>query len=754
MNIFFLLTIAVIIIFLGILTLLNNPRKKENISFFLMSLFAVCWVLSNYFSNIIENIQISILSNKMIFLSTSLMMYMLYLFSTAYPTNRYKENKGRNILMIFLVISSALVSISSYLVSGVEIYEDHSTINFGSGIYVYLIQFVLSVLLTGINFVISYRKAEGYERIRIQYLFLGILFTTFGAGITNLFLPVFAGDYDYSNLGPTFLIFFIAFTTISMLKYRLFGIRFLLTVVLRFVLLTAISVAFIYCIIWLLGVVKIDVYSFKAFSFVTLLSFFFSYLYYLIINKSRGTFLEKFAYGGVEPQKIVNEYSRQISEELNVDKIATTITTLITANFNVEKVGVFIASKSENKIIYEKEIGYELNQFDGNEIKALMEYEDAFSEGKVIIKSELKKTLEKEGDNSGFLTTIYSLMKSNGVNIMIPLSKKINLSGFVVIGEKMDRVDFTVEELKFLESLILNTSVAISRALIYKEVEKFNVTLQEKVDEKTRDLKNKVSELEEARRKERDMVDIMGHELRTPATVVKLNADLLSKYIENTDNSSYKKYLSRIKNAINNEIDIINTLLSSAKLEGNKMTINSEEVELSSKIEECISSHEKDATDKGLKLLNKVPKDIPNVYADKSRVLEVLDNLVSNAIKYTESGSVTIDGSYDDDSVFVKVIDTGIGIPQEDLKRLGEKFYRVNNYTDDRGTDIVRPGGTGLGLYVTFNLVKNMGGSVKVTSELGKGSEFIFSLPRYTGQKSRVSGSSSDNMFERLGLQR
>ena len=100
------------------------------------------------------------------------------------------------------------------------------------------------------------------------------------------------------------------------------------------------------------------------------------------------------------------------------------------------------------------------------------------------------------------------------------------------------------------------------------------------------------------------------------------------------------------------------------------------------------------------------------------------------------------------------MIDTGIGISQRDLDRLGEKFYRVNNYTDDKGTDIVRPGGTGLGLYVTFNLVKNMGGSVKVTSELGKGSEFIFSLPRYTGQKSRVIGNNSDNMFEKLGLQR
>ena len=756
MDIFFLLTIVIIIISLGILTLLNNPQKKENIFFFLVSLLAVCWVLSDYFSNVIDNVQISIFLNKMIFISTSLMMYMLYLFSTVYPTNRYKEHKCSNILMIILVLLSVFVSSSSYLVSSVEMHEDHSTINFGNGLYVYLIQFTLSLVLTGINFVISYRKAQGYERIRVQYLFLGILFSISGASITNLLLPVFAGDYDYSNLGPSFLIFFIAFTTTSMLKYRLFGVKFLLTIVLRFALLTAISVAFVYCVIWLLRVVGVDVYSFKAFSLVVLLCLFFSYFYYLLINKLKGTFLEKFAYGGVEPQKIANEYTRQISEELNIDKIATTITTLITTNFNVEKVGVFIASKSDNKIIYEKEIGYELNQFDKNEIKTLMEYEDIFSDGKVIIRSEIGGTFGKDQDKNGFSKTIYSLMKDNGVNVMIPLSRKINISGFVVIGEKMDKIDFTVEELKFLESLILNTSVAISRALIYKDVEKFNETLQDKVDEQTQDLKNKVLELEEARRKERDMVDIMGHELRTPATIVKLNADLLEKYETQVgeDRKSYEKYLFRIKNAINNEIDIINTLLSSAKLEGNRMVINNEEVELYSKVEECISSHKKDASNKGLKLFNKLPKDIPNVYADKSRVLEILHNLVSNAIKYTEKGSISIEGSYNNSNVTIKVIDTGIGISQRDLDRLGEKFYRVNNYTDDKGTDIVRPGGTGLGLYVTFNLVKNMGGSVKVTSELGKGSEFIFSLPRYTGQKSTVIGNNSDNMFEKLGLQR
>lgn len=108
---------------------------------------------------------------------------------------------------------------------------------------------------------------------------------------------------------------------------------------------------------------------------------------------------------------------------------------------------------------------------------------------------------------------------------------------------------------------------------------------------------------------------------------------------------------------------------------------------------------------------------------------------------------------YDESFVKVSVVDTGKGIAKEEIPKLGQKFHRIDNYLEsNESLDIVRPGGTGLGLYVTFKLVELMGGKIWVESELGVGSKFIFTLPIYKGQTNGKVDSSSNDMFERLGL--
>ena len=171
----------------------------------------------------------------------------------------------------------------------------------------------------------------------------------------------------------------------------------------------------------------------------------------------------------------------------------------------------------------------------------------------------------------------------------------------------------------------------------------------------------------------------------------------------------------------------------------------------------CIHGHVRDAKLKKLKLINKAKKRTPLIYADKARIIEILNNLIDNGIKYTERGSVTVKTEYDKEKVTVSIEDTGHGIPKDELSKLGKKFYRVDNYIEGKNwnpIDIVRPGGTGLGLYVTFSLVKLMKGKIWVESKLGKGSKFIFTVPLYKGQDTKKKRIVSLNMFERMGLKK
>lgn len=229
---------------------------------------------------------------------------------------------------------------------------------------------------------------------------------------------------------------------------------------------------------------------------------------------------------------------------------------------------------------------------------------------------------------------------------------------------------------------------------------------------------------------QRDVIDVMGHELRTPASVVKINIELMRKqlvYIPEAKRNLFVNYVDRIENSIKAELSIITKLLSSAKLEGKRLEVNLEPVDVVAIIEQVVQGYNLLADEKQLKLLFEKPKVIPQVLADSARFFEVMDNLVSNAIKYTNSGFVKISIEVKAKGVDISVSDSGIGIPQDKIKDLGKKFYRVDNTPNK--DHILRPGGIGLGLYVVFGLVKAFGSKLLIHSEVGKGSMFKFFLP-------------------------
>jgi signal transduction histidine kinase len=169
---------------------------------------------------------------------------------------------------------------------------------------------------------------------------------------------------------------------------------------------------------------------------------------------------------------------------------------------------------------------------------------------------------------------------------------------------------------------------------------------------------------------------------------------------------------------------IINDILDLAKIEAGQMNVERNQVPLNESIDKVLSSAAVLVKQKSVKLVNEGGESGLTVYADDLRLRQIVMNLVSNAVKFTEKGSVTVSyGRYDDQNAFVKVTDTGIGMAEGDLGAIFEQFRQVD------GSSTRRAGGTGLGLTITRHLVHLHNGEIYVESEPGKGSSFWFTLP-------------------------
>lgn len=412
------------------------------------------------------------------------------------------------------------------------------------------------------------------------------------------------------------------------------------------------------------------------------------------------------------------------------------------------------------EILFTNDISLKIFDGDINEIeKEIKGWWSLRSSTPIINREILIESYFDKENNKEITSKIFLYFQKNNIDLLIPISNRRDLIGLVYINNSNKVLNES--DYKALELLSNTVSVSISRALIYEQVQSLNASLKDRVAEQTKQLQQQLKELEAARRKEMDMIDIMGHELRTPMSIIKLNTDLLHNFTENITKrkEDFKKYVTRIKKAVETEIKLINTLLTTAKLQGEKIELNPEKVDIIEQIEMALHAHEGEAKKKDLKIITKYEESSKYIFADHARTVEIVNNLIDNAIKYTERGSVTVITEKEGEYIRTSIIDTGPGIKKEDLPQLGEKFFRTENYINDENgqkrhnLDIVRPGGTGLGLYVTFGLVEKMGGEIHIETEIGKGSNFTFTLPKYKGQGGERVEETKD-MFARLGLKK
>lgn len=229
-----------------------------------------------------------------------------------------------------------------------------------------------------------------------------------------------------------------------------------------------------------------------------------------------------------------------------------------------------------------------------------------------------------------------------------------------------------------------------------------------------------ITHLRRAEEMKRDLVSSVSHELRTPLTAIK---GFLETLEEEGDEGLRQHSLRVIKRHVDRLTNLVDDLLILSELESEEARLQKQEVNLKEVLEEVLPLFEARRVEKGLSLHVEISPDLPNFKADPFRLGQVLFNLLDNAVKYTERGEIRISATKKGEAVQIEVADTGIGIPEEHLTRIFERFYVV----DKSRSRLL--GGTGLGLSIVKHIVLLHGGEINVESSPGVGTRFTIRLP-------------------------
>lgn len=330
-----------------------------------------------------------------------------------------------------------------------------------------------------------------------------------------------------------------------------------------------------------------------------------------------------------------------------------------------------------------------------------------------------------------------NFMKTHGIDLIIPFYKERQLTAIAYVTESKATV--TRELLDQLELLQHNTSIALSRCLLYERTVNFAEELKVKVQESTKDLQeaNKVVEIKNKQLKsafdelktldnaKSEFISIASHQLRTPISIIK---GYLSMIVEGDFGATTDEQLGALKKTVDNIQqlnDIVEDILNASRIERGKLLITPEQTDLIELITNVTEQLKNKANTKKLSLtLNNSIETYP-ISADRNKIYEVIMNLIDNAINYTKEGGITVATKIDPadkEAIIVSVSDTGIGIPEEFRDKIFKRFSRSENARQ------IRPDGTGIGLYVIKSFVEAHKGQIWFESVLNQGTTFYVKL--------------------------
>ncbi|MBP7967089.1 hypothetical protein KAZ66_02335 [Candidatus Woesebacteria bacterium] len=672
---------------------------------------------------------------------------LLYFFPTFVPTGflifgLYFHEKKVDLWKIYTIVTinilMALITVLDGLViqKVVSMPTGEKHLLFGIGYYAYFLYIPAFFTLSYFVLLKKFLKANPLIKTQLFYIILGVTFASAPAMLTNLILPTL-GYFELNWVGQVCTFIWIAFTSYAIIKHRLFGISFFIGQVLHGLLLAAIPFTVFYGIYYIQTSLWGSIFT--PMSYIS--GFIFALLFtYILIHTNK--LLKRIIYRtiinqGMDFSEARSALSKRVNTQLILSNITHTALDIIDATILCKFSGIFLTSEPSNKITYQTTHNFNFRK-QLQEWDMFPHYWKTNNNNEPLIFEELQDIHTQD-----MVRQILAFMKKEKLKAVFPLFINNEVKGFIFLGQKQNNTAYSIEDVNFLKSITSLLSIAIGRALLYQKVDHFNKTLQQKVDEATKKLQDAYAKLQKQYEDlqlldqlKDEFLSITSHDLRTPLTIIRNNLWMILNRPKQFQvaNPQTISYLNACYESSERLIRLVKNTLTVTHIESGSLSIHLSIQSIEPIIDEVADEMRQFAKNKGIHFLyEKTKTTILPLSLDKDRIKEVCINLLDNAINYTpQGGTVTLLVEGTNSEVQIAIRDTGKGISKENIARLFKKFGRIESSLSVYSAAAT---GTGLGLYISKQLIELHHGSIHVESSLGSGSTFTITLPIHSHNK-------------------
>lgn len=696
---------------LALLVVSQQSRTSANRHFCVFVLSVAGWTISNAFfvEGVAEQIRFTLALVSYGFAAILALNFFLFCHDLAVKKYPSRVIIWVKIFGVFASIVSVIPGVIAYGVDGLAVkthlagllgYAAVLLVFFGWGLWV-LIRAMMSA-------------RSRSDRYRFRVILIGFsVAVLIGVGC-NLFLPVF-DNYAFVTYGPLGSLVLVAVCAYAIVRHSLFDIK---LVAVRGVAYAA-SLIVLACIYYISAYLiseavfqgqATDVFSVSPLNIALalMLAFVFQPIKQFFDTTTHSLFFK-------------GRYSRD-EFYANLNNVLTETTELIALLRQSAKVIVSTLSAEDVLFVLAEKNGTHI----GVGVKGRRKFVSSdydflvaqWQEGGVLHGESMatRDTLDSS-------STLSRLFRSHSVQLAFPLRQRDAIIGFLFIGDRKSG-SYVARDSNVIETVANELAIAIENALSLREVRLLNETLQQRIDEATKELRTSNAQLRKLDEVKDEFISMASHQLRTPLTSIKGYVDMILEGDAGEITPMQRKFLTEAFVSSERMVHLINDFLNVSRLQTGKFMIEKRPANLAKIVGQEIDSLKISASGRDLSFTYKKPAEFPLLMLDEGKIRQVIMNFADNALYYSRPGTkIAVSLKIEGDNVMLTVKDTGIGVPQEEQARLFTKFYRASNARKQR------PDGTGVGLYLAKRVIMEHGGSVIFSSVEGEGSTFGFTLP-------------------------